>query len=237
MVADGDRASRFRDTGGYHDGMSEYLSREQAQAVEQSIASIEARTGVQVLVALIGRCDAYPEVRWKAFALGVSLSALAVLVLDVARPAWHPGLLGALVAVLATGAANALLAHYGGAYGRRFVRHDRAEAQARDYAETLFLRRALYATPTRSAVLILLGLFERVAVVHPDHGIADRVAQADWQRIVETMAPRLAAGQRQAAIVAGLQALADLLERQAHLTRPAAPGNVFPDRPIEERGA
>ncbi len=213
-----------------------YLRPEQARAIEQRIAAIEARSGAQVLVALIGRCDAYPEIRWKAFALGVALAALGVASADFLRPAWNASLIDAVVAILAPGAANALLAHYLPAYGRRFVRGNRAEAETRGYAQALFLERALFATPARTTVLILAGLFERVVVVHPDEGFAGRVDADDWQRVADAITPLLATGDRQAAIASGLEALGELLERTP-LAVSDDTGNELPDRPIEERGA
>jgi uncharacterized membrane protein len=217
-----------------------YLSPAQAQSIERRIATIEARSGVQVLVALIGRCDAYPEIRWKAFALGVALAALAVVGVDLARPAWSAGLIEAVVAILAVGGANALLAQYLPWYGRRFVRHNRAQAEAQDYAEALFLEKSLFATPHRATVLMLLGLFERVVVVHPDAGLAGRVGPDDWRRVVDAVAPRLADGDRQAGIESGLKALEDVLERvpgPGSGLASGGTGNALPDRPIEERGA
>ena len=50
--------------------------------------ALEARTGVEVVTAVVGKCDGYPEIVWKAFALGASLAALVVIALDVVRPDW-----------------------------------------------------------------------------------------------------------------------------------------------------
>ncbi|MCC7269158.1 MAG: hypothetical protein IT468_00405, partial [Rhodocyclaceae bacterium] len=44
---------------------------------------LEARSGVQVVAAVVGRCDAYPEIPWKAFALFSGLAFLAASL-------WHP---------------------------------------------------------------------------------------------------------------------------------------------------
>lgn len=212
-----------------------HLAPEQAREIEQRIAAIEARTGVQVLVALIGRCDAYPEIRWKAFALAVALAGLAVVGADLLRQAWSASLVEAVVAILAAGAANALLAHYLPAYGRRYVRRNRAEAETRDYAQALFLERAMFATRARTTVLILAGLFERIVVVHPDTGFDGLVGAGDWQRVVDAVAPRLAAGDHPGAIESGLRALDELLERTP-LSAPEGARDALPDRPIQERG-
>ena len=212
-----------------------HLTAEQSRAVEQRIAAIEARTGVQVVVALIGRCDAYPEIRWKAFALAAAFAALAVVGADLLNPGWNPGTVEVVVAILAAGASNALLAQFVPAWGRRFVRDNRAEAEARDYARSLFLERGLHETRERTAVLLMLGLYERVVVVQPDEALSRRIGGDGWQAVVRAVAPRLAAGDRPGAIEAGLQALGDLLEGAA-IAGPAG-RNALPDRPIQERGA
>ncbi len=212
-----------------------HLRAEQARSIEQRIAAIEERTGVQVLVALIGRCDAYPEIRWKAFALAVALASLVVVFGDFLLPGRDTTLVAAVVAILACGTTNALLAHYLPAYGRHFVRRNRAEAETRDYARALFLERALFATPSRMTVLILAGLFEHVVVVHPDQGFADRIDDDGWAGVVDAIVPKLASGDRQAAIESGLDALGELLGRTP-LPETDATRNSLPDRPIEERG-
>jgi uncharacterized membrane protein len=212
-----------------------YLQPDEAGAIERRIAMVEATTGAQVIVALIGRCDRYPEIRWKAFALGVALSSLAIVVTDWVRPGWNGALLPAVVAILAIGVTNALLAEYLPAYSRLYVRHDRAEAETRRYAEALFLRRELFALPGRTAILIVLGLFERAVVVYPDTGFAGRVEPGDWARAVTVATPLLARGERRAAIERCLEALEGVLRDRGFAAMPGA-GSSLPDVPIEERG-
>lgn len=214
------------------------LSASEAQVIERRIAGIEARTGTQVVVAIVGRCDRYPEARWKAFALGVSLAALCVTVLDLLRPDWAGAglILGSIVTVLAAGAANALAAHHLPAYARIYIRHNRAEAEARQYAESMFLTRGLFTTPKRTGVLILVGLFERAVVVHPDVGFADRIQGKEWRGIVEVMTAALRVGQQAAAFESGFVALEALLDRKGFATGGTAT-NTLPDTPIEEEGA
>jgi len=215
-----------------------FLTSSEADAIAARIADVEARTGVQVVAAFVGRAARYPEARWKAFALGVSVAALVVVALEFVRPDWHAAgaALGGTVAILAAGITNALVATYVRAYERLFVRHNRAAAEVRQYAEALFLARGLFATPARTAVLIVASLFERAVVVHADDGFAGRVDAAEWERVVAAMTAALRSGERAGAVQAGLSALESLLVRSGFA---AAGGetNVLPDRPLEERGA
>ena len=56
-----------------HPGTSLLLTRKEADAIDARIARLEARTGVQVVAAVVAKCDAYPEIVWKAFALGAAI--------------------------------------------------------------------------------------------------------------------------------------------------------------------
>ena len=49
-----------------------------AAAIERRVAEFEARTGVEIVAAVERRSDLYPEVPWRAFALGASLASLGV---------------------------------------------------------------------------------------------------------------------------------------------------------------
>jgi uncharacterized membrane protein len=65
-----------------------HLTPQEGDAVEARIAHVETRTGVQVVTAVVGRCDGYPEIVWKAFALGIAAAALVVVALEVMHPDW-----------------------------------------------------------------------------------------------------------------------------------------------------
>jgi uncharacterized membrane protein len=51
--------------------------------LDQRIAEVEKLTGVQIVIAVIERSDAYPELPWKAFALGAAVAGLAVFVQEM----------------------------------------------------------------------------------------------------------------------------------------------------------
>ena len=53
------------------------VTTEEAAAIERDIAGIEARTGVQVVAAVMPRSDAYPELPWRETVNSLSASALA----------------------------------------------------------------------------------------------------------------------------------------------------------------
>jgi uncharacterized membrane protein len=178
------------------------LSEADRRSIAGRAGRLEARTGVQVVAAVVGRCDAYPEAPWKAFALFSGLALLAAL-------PWRPDAVLAGLTFLLGGGAAALAAIFLPPFARLFVDATRREAEVRQYAAAFFLDNGLAGTQRRNALLVLVGVFERCVVILPDAGLP--LAEAELRDVIARMAPRLAAGEIAPALRDGLDALEALL--------------------------
>jgi putative membrane protein len=214
-----------------------YLDRADVDAIDARIAAIEAATGVEIVASVTAKADAYPELPWTAFALGAAFAALAAAIVDVVRPDWpapHTALLVA-VTILGVGAGCALAAVFVPAFARLFLRATRRDLEVRQYAQALFLERELFGTTARTGILLLVCMFERRVELLPDRGFRGRIDAAEWRQVVEGMTPALSGRRPAAALLAGLDALADLLARKGFRADPADT-NELPDRTIEAKG-
>jgi len=215
--------------------MRHLLNEQERQQLDQRVADAEKRTGTQIVLAVIGRSDVYAELPWKAFALGAAVAGLVVTVLDLMRPGWHASteVLLAVMATLVAGAACALACVSLPGFARLFLDAHRAEVETRQYAESLFLSREVFATRGRTGILLLVSLFERQVIMLPDTGLAKRLGRKASQGIIRSMTPALASGQVAGALAAGLAGLEEALGP----TAPAvAAKNELPDAVIEEKG-
>jgi putative membrane protein len=213
-----------------------HLDEHDADAIEKRVARIERRAGVQVVVSVVGKCDAYVELPWKAFAMGAALAGLALVVLDALRPGWitRDTVLVHVIVLLAAAGASALLAVFVPDYARLFLRRSRRDAETQAYARSVFLRRELFATPRRDAVLLMMSRFERSVTILPDRGLDETVAPREWDAVIARMLPTLAARRVAEALLQGLDGIEQVLLAKGH--RPATSGNRFPDRPVDEDG-
>ena len=208
----------------------------ESDAIDRRIVAVEARTGVQVLAAVVPRSDSYVELPWKAFALGTSLAAFGVVVADAWLETWATSALLHAVVILGSAAACALLAIFVPSFARLFLRETRRHATVKEHAESLFLRHELFATRRRTTVLILISQFERLVEILPDTGLHGRVGEAEWRQVIDTMAPHLRDARSFHALAAGIADVERLLVSKG-FHADASATNELPNRPIEESGA
>ena len=99
------------------------VSEKERQQINTLVARFEADTGVQAVAAVIGKADAYPEIPWKAYALGSALGALSLAIDPHLLPQWaqtHSALFHA-VAILGVAAVLSLAAAFVPAIGRFLI--------------------------------------------------------------------------------------------------------------------
>ena len=210
-----------------------FLTPADSQAIEERVHALERAVGVEVVTMVVAKCDVYPETVWKAFALASSLAALAVAVGDMLRPDWVTSatVVTSIVAILGIGALCALAAVLVPGFARLFLRDSRAALEAAQYAKMQFLDRQLFATSQRTAILVLVAILERRVVILADTGLRSVVTAGEWDAVIATMTSQLRAGTPREALVAGLDAIGDLLSGKA-VARGEA--NAFADAPIED---
>ncbi|HNT43192.1 MAG TPA: hypothetical protein PKN85_01950 [Syntrophorhabdaceae bacterium] len=146
--------------------------------VDEGVKEIERRTGAQIVVAVVERSDSYVELPWKAFALGASITCLVIFALGFFAPYRASQATGfvAIAGMLAFGGLCALLTVLMPGFARLFLSRYRSETEARQYAESLFLKREIFATAGRTGILLFVSLFEGQAVLLPDRGLAGSLA-------------------------------------------------------------
>jgi putative membrane protein len=216
--------------------MKHPLTEQERQQLDRRVADAEKRTGAQIVLAVVKRSDVYAELPWKAFALGAAGAGLAVTALDLLRPGWHSStaVLLAVTTMLIAGAACALACISLPGFARLFLDAHRAEVETRQYAESLFLSREVFATRGRRGILLLVSLFERQVVMLPDTGLSKRLDREASQGIITLMTSLLASGQVSMAFEAGMAGLEEVLGATAHA---AEVGNELPNAIVERKGS
>ena len=199
-------------------------------AVKQRVAALESATGVELVAAVIPRADSYPEIPWRAFALGASFAAAGAVGCALLTPGWEAfeAVAETAVAMLAAGGAAALLTVACPPFARLFLPRERRQAEVMQYGQAMFLEAELHGTRRRDAVLLLVSLFEHEVVLLPDSGIRDRLGADRLEPVVSVMTARLANGRLADALLDGIARLEAVLAAGGFRAQPGET-NEIPD--------
>ena len=215
--------------------MKPVLSEDDKSQLEKRIAEAEKLTKIQIVLATVKRSDSYPEIPWKAFALGVSITGLLVFSLDMILFSWIQDIavLVSVVAILAVAAFVVQMTILFPRFARLFLSGSRAESETRQYADSLFLSRELFSTVRRTGILLLISQFERKVIILPDKGLRNYVSDDDLKRIIGQMKRSLQQNKfRQAMEIA----LDEIIRIAGQLPSDEQVKNELSDRIIEAKG-
>jgi putative membrane protein len=211
------------------------ISDEDRERLARRVAVLEARTGAQVVTALVARSDAYPEVPWKAFALGAGLAALVLAARSLLGHEWQTAqpALGHAAFMLVAGLLAALAALLWAPLARLLTDRARRAAEVGQHARAMFFDRGLDRTRGRIGIMLLASVFEREIVLLADDGFEGKVDASDWQALTHRVGLLLRHGGPAAALHAGLDGLEALLLARGF--RGDGGPNELPDPPIVQR--
>ncbi|HEX7953205.1 MAG TPA: hypothetical protein VF523_09095 [Burkholderiales bacterium] len=211
------------------------LTRPEQTTISSRVAALEARTGAQVVTAVVGKSDSYPEAPWKAFALGTGMAALGCMAWQFSANGWDgdPTRIAHVLAMLGSGAILALLAIAIAPVARLFIDRARRDAEVTQFARALYLQRGLDRTRGRVGILVLVSLFERKVVILADAGFDGRVKAHDWGALTRRIALLLPRAGAAVALRAGLDGMEALLLERGF--RGGDGGNELPDAVAQVR--
>jgi putative membrane protein len=178
------------------------LSEADAREVEAAVSRVESQSAAEVVVAVVPQSQDYWQGR-VLLTIGWALAAgLAFLHFEPWR---EPSL--ALLVELAVGALVFVVSAHPVAR-RTLVSSAAAERAVSARAFQLFAERGLYATRSRTALLIFVSELERRVVLLGDHGIDAELGQRGWDAQVELLLANIRAGQAKRGLLEVLAQLA-----------------------------
>jgi putative membrane protein len=187
--------------------------------ISAAVARAEQSTSGEIVAYLVGECDAYPEARWRAAAIGGLLGLLAAVALRELVDPWGGSLLLWALAPALLGAAAGTVLGSVPAIRRRLIAPSTLERRVALRAESAFLEEEVFATRDRSGILVFLALFERRALVIGDAGVRAAVEAEAWRDVVDGLVAGVRAGRPVDALVEAVEACGRLLEQRGVTVR------------------
>jgi putative membrane protein len=165
-----------------------YFDEAERGRVTEAVRRAEGASRGQIVPAVVGKSDPYPEAHFRGALLGGALATGAVLLLDL------PLTLAELPAVqLAAGLLGGLAALWA-PLERLLVGQKAMEQAVRARALRAFHEHGLHDTAEGTGVLVFASLFERRAVVLGDHAIHAHMGDAAWDDVVQALVAGLRRG-------------------------------------------
>lgn len=198
-----------------------FFSDADLKAIRHATGEAEGRTSGEIVPVVVGACDEYDEVAWKAAAFGSLSTALAVAIVHHFGGFWM-GLAWVWISAPAAvgGATGYLLARVWPAFRRSLITSEVLNLRVQRRARQAFLDEEVFATTERTGILIFLALFERQVVVLGDEAINRAVEPQAWQDIVDHLIEGIHSRKPGPALVEAIEACGRLLEEHGVTIRP-----------------
>lgn len=195
--------------------VSRLFSPSDLAAIRAAAAVAEARTGGELVVYVVGRCDPYTDARFRAAGGAAVLAALAAGLVHQAGEHWGgSGLLWIGLPVVAAAVAAYALTALLPALQRWLTDEAVLDRRVGQRAAEAFLEEEVFATRDRTGVLLFLAAFEHRVLVLADSGIRAMVPGAEWRSIADDLAAGIRHGRQAEALIEAIGRCGRLLEER-----------------------
>lgn len=212
--------------------MKTILSDQETQKLNALVAEVEKEKNIQVVLAVVRRSDSYAEIQWKAFALGSVITGFLIFILHLYFSNLNsiltllslPFFIGIIFMLIS-------LIH---PFARLFLSSHRVDLEVKQYAQSLFLSKDLFATEKRIGILMFISVFERKVFLLPDKGLQNQLPAEQLEEIINPMIVKLKNKNLYASFETGLKKLVSVLEANGNHPASATGKNELPDEIIRE---
>ncbi len=190
-------------------------------AIAEAAGSAEGSTSGEIVPYVIGICDDYPEVGWKAAVLGALAGGGGGVAAHYLGGFWGGSpWLWVILPLLVCAVVATMTIRWSDGLRRWIIGGSALEGRARQRAERCFLEEEVFATRDRTGILVFVALFERRVVVMGDAGINRVVPDGAWDHVVDGVVAGIRAGRPAEALTAAMTECGRLLREYRLEIRP-----------------
>ena len=188
--------------------MKPVLTDSELDAIKSSIESAEHGVSGEIVPYVVARSDNYEAVVWRGAAAATALFLLFTMAVNLLYEGWEFGWLftglGVSVGIAVSALAGVLLTLFNGAVFRLLAGERLLTARCRARANRAFIEEGVFQTAGRTGILIFVSVREHRIQVVADEGIASKVEEAVWAKVVDAVAGSLRRGRLAEALEAGV---------------------------------
>lgn len=209
-----------------------YLPKTSQEKITQAVTEAEKKINAEIVPVFMVSSDDYTEAKLRGALLGAALTSLGILLYDHLMGWYQLFLLENDWVFVSAIALGGLLGYF--AFGminplkRILVSKQKLQQNSAAMAERVFGEYKLFETKERNGILIFISLFEHKIEIVPDKGLKDKIANDEWQKVIESMKPSLKNKKFDEAFLQSISKITEILETYK-ITRNGESSNELPD--------
>jgi putative membrane protein len=206
-----------------------YLNQSDEERIRGAVVEAESRSRGEIVPMIVRASDAYAHLHVTGgIAFAVSAFAIGIMVWPKSHPSWF-----LMLEFFGYVAGNLLFKIKG--VKRFFLTHQEMEARVFDRALRAFYEHELHKTKESTGILILASVLERRVRILADHGIHEKVGDAEWRKAADLLTRALKEKRAGNGFCEAIAVCGDLLARHFPVVgeKPEENPNELPDRPFQ----
>jgi putative membrane protein len=203
-----------------HQKVSKLFSDADADRIAAAVKQAEAATSGEIVPYVVDRSDDYAAAVWRGGFLCAMLASSAFLLVRLFTETWLPSAVVVIMTTLAAGGAGLLLVSLIPPFKLLFAGSDDVDVCTELRAKEAFLAEEVFKTRDRTGILIFLSLMEKRVIVIGDAGINAKVAESEWQGIVQRIVAGMRNGKPADGLIEAIEQCGALLQAHGVAIRP-----------------
>jgi len=182
--------------------------------IAEAVRIAESKTSGEIVPYFVYQSDDYGVARWRGGTAFAAICVLIALGIEMMSGSWLPlGLLEFTGLVIISYSVGFFVLHAVPSFKRLMLSSAKMDHYVHQRASIAFLSEEIFRTRERTGILIFLSFFERKVVVMGDSGINAKVAESEWQEVVQTIVRNVKRGKPADGLIDAIRQCGELLER------------------------
>ncbi|MBI4418433.1 MAG: hypothetical protein HY563_06620 [Ignavibacteriales bacterium] len=185
------------------------------ERISQAVKEAERKTSGEIVPYFVDQSDSYDEAAWRGGALFAAAALVGIAILHLTSDTWH-GWGPTEIAIISLGAIGLgiIMTHRIPLLKRLLAGNELLELRVAQRAAQAFISEEVFKTRDRTGILLFLSILEHKVLVVGDSGISARVAQAEWEDVVEAVTRGIRNGKPAEGFVEAIRKCGVLLEKK-----------------------
>ena len=195
--------------------MSHFFTEDELKRIEEAVREAESNVSGEIVPVFVGQSDPYEHGNLRAGVVFACLSAMVWVVLYEFAAGWSghwfytPEAL--MILMIAGFCLGFVLATFVPLFRMVFVLGNELGPSVERAAKLAFLKEEIFKTKNRTGILIFISKLEHRVQILGDTGISEKVSQAEWNHVLDTIIHGLRTNKKTEGICKGIKEAQELL--------------------------